>query len=65
MELPQYRVKERIMFQDLKHKIDAFSDEDPELLKTILKVAPQFLNNPRDLKRFMNVFRFQYFLLIV
>jgi hypothetical protein len=29
-----------------------------------LKAAPEFSINPREVKRFMNVFRFQYFILL-
>ena len=44
--------------------INDFSDEDPKMHDLILKYAPQFSSNPRDVKRFMNVFRFQYFILL-
>lgn len=64
LNLLQHRVKETKNVQDLKERINTFSDDDPQILKLILDIAPQFLSNPRDLKRFMNVFRFQYFLLL-
>jgi hypothetical protein len=48
---------------DLNKKIEKYSDEDPFIKKLILEAAPDFLGNPREIKRFMNVLRFQYFML--
>jgi hypothetical protein len=46
----------------LNEMIDAYSEEDPEIQKIMLKYAHYFSNSPRDLKRLMNVFRFYYFI---
>jgi hypothetical protein len=49
--------------KELNTTINSFSYEDPEIRRLILEAAPGFLGNPRDVKRFMNVFRFHFFLL--
>jgi hypothetical protein len=58
-----YEIKEGKNIDDLNKKINEFSEEDPYIARLILDAAPDFLGNPRELKRFMNVFRFQYFML--
>jgi hypothetical protein len=62
-KLLDYQIKEREKINRLDKKIDNFSDEDPYIRKLILQAAPEFLGNPREVKRFMNVFRFHYFML--
>ncbi|MFQ5614313.1 MAG: P-loop NTPase fold protein [Anaerolineae bacterium] len=42
--------------------IDSFSDTDSEIRGLVLKTAPEFSSNPRELKRFFNLFRFLFFL---
>jgi hypothetical protein len=49
--------------KELNTTINSFSYEDPEIRGLILDAAPGFLGNPREVKRFMNVFRFHFFLL--
>jgi hypothetical protein len=56
-------IEEEEKIEDVNKKINNFSDEDPYIHKLILEAAPEFLGNPREVKRFMNVFRFQYFML--
>jgi hypothetical protein len=51
-------------FQKLDEKIDDYSDTDPKIRELITGATSSFSNNPREMKRFMNVFRFQYFLLL-
>jgi KAP family P-loop domain/Pentapeptide repeats (8 copies)/Pentapeptide repeats (9 copies) len=62
-ELLKYEIQDRQDKQDLNRKINRFSFEDPEIRKIILDITPEFSGNPREVKRFMNVFRFSYFLL--
>jgi hypothetical protein len=62
-ELLKDQVEERMNVQNLNRKINSFSYEDPQIRKIILDIAPEFSGNPREVKRFMNVFRFHYFLL--
>jgi hypothetical protein len=50
--------------KSLDDKIDNYSDNDPKIRKLISEATSSFSNNPREMKRFMNVFRFQYFLLL-
>jgi hypothetical protein len=57
MEL-ENRIKASIDLQ-----IAGFSDQDPEIYEMIVKAAKGFCsNNPRELKRLLNVFRMQYFI---
>jgi NAD-dependent dihydropyrimidine dehydrogenase PreA subunit len=42
--------------------IRIFSDENEKIREMILNTAANFSHNPRELKRFINTFRFQYFL---
>jgi hypothetical protein len=62
--LLDYEDEERKNKQNLDRMINNFSEEDPQIRKLILDNAGEFSNNPRDLKRFINVFRFHYFLLL-
>jgi hypothetical protein len=48
--------------QKLDDSIDKYSDRDPNIRKMMSEAASSFSTNPRDLKRFMNAFRFYYFL---
>ena len=52
--------KEKI--EQLNQEIDRYSDEDPVIRKLIKEATSDFSDNPREMKRFMNAFRFQYFL---
>jgi predicted KAP-like P-loop ATPase len=62
-ELLEHEVKAKEDLTDLDKKLEKYSDEDPFIKKLILEAAPDFLGNPREIKRFMNVLRFQYFML--
>jgi hypothetical protein len=52
--------------ETVRHRLDAgireFDEENPELRRLIASAAVVFRGNPRELKRFINAFRFQYFL---
>jgi hypothetical protein len=50
--------------KELDKKLDDYSDLDKNIRELMRNTTSVFSNNPRDLKRFMNVFRFQYFLLL-
>jgi chemotaxis protein histidine kinase CheA len=56
--------KRTARIQKLDEKIDNYSDNDPKIRELITGATSSFSNNPREMKRFMNVFRFQYFLLL-
>ncbi|MGC9326542.1 MAG: translation initiation factor IF-2 N-terminal domain-containing protein [Candidatus Hinthialibacter sp.] len=49
--------KERLV---LDEGIGRFSDGESDVQNMILERAPQFSRNPREIKRFLNVFRFRY-----
>jgi hypothetical protein len=48
-------------FNRLEEGIESFYD-NPEIRKALDKATSYFPNNPRELKRFVNTFRFHYFL---
>jgi len=50
------------ILQDMSRNIKNFSDRDDGIRNLILTGGRQFSNNPREMKRFVNVFRFFYFL---
>jgi hypothetical protein len=54
--------KEVEIIQEMNRNINSFSDDGKTIKELILDGARQFSNNPRDVKRFVNVFRFYYFL---
>jgi hypothetical protein len=53
-------------WEDVRKKLDegieTFTDENPDIQDIAVKATAHFRGNPRDLKRFVNAFRFQYFL---
>ncbi|NYT02191.1 MAG: hypothetical protein GKC10_05485 [Methanosarcinales archaeon] len=51
-----------VVLENLDRGIKTFNDENEELCGLISKSAYEFSDNPRDIKRFINAFRFQYFL---
>ena len=50
------------IIHEMNRNIESFSDTEKRVQDLMVEVAKTFSNNPRDLKRFINVFRFQYFL---
>ncbi len=56
------KLKEKAVRSSMEEDAKRFSDKDPEIRNLILGAAPDFSNNPRDLKRFFNMFRFLWFL---
>ena len=52
----------REKIEKLNQEIDSYSDKDPVIRKLIKEATSDFSDNPREMKRFMNAFRFQYFL---
>jgi hypothetical protein len=55
-------LEQRASFNIMKRGIDSFSDQDSEIREIVLNTAPEFSSNPRELKRFFNMFRFLFFL---
>lgn len=51
-----------VVRQELDSGLESFNDNAPEIRRLITDAAAEFSRNPRDLKRFVNAFRFQYFL---
>lgn len=60
------RVKDQLEAQVIRRKLDEgiekFNDQNPEIREVIATATSYFRGNPRELKRFINAFRFQYFL---
>ncbi|HXX20195.1 MAG TPA: P-loop NTPase fold protein [Candidatus Acidoferrum sp.] len=54
--------EEVAVMQQMNQNIKAFSDEEAKIKKQLAAWAIRFSVNPRDIKRFINVFRFYYFL---
>jgi hypothetical protein len=48
--------------QDMNEDIKKFTDQQKDLSDTICHYAKLYFDNPRDAKRFVNLFRFYYFL---
>lgn len=53
---------QNVRFKKVDYGVASFSDKNSEILSLVKGVAPEFSRNPRDLKRFFNIFRFLYFL---
>ena len=59
----QEALKEDIeIIQQMSRNIGRFSDQEQPIRELIIKSTQQYSNNPRDVKRFVNLFRFYYFL---
>jgi len=60
------QVRDQIETQVVQHTLDEgiakFNDRNPEIVRVIETATTHFNNNPRELKRFVNAFRFNYFL---
>lgn len=56
------QLEARVVQRQLDEGIEKFNDQNPELQKVISAASLYFRGNPRELKRFINAFRFQYFL---
>jgi hypothetical protein len=50
------------IIQEMSRNISQFSDQETAIRTLILATAKEYSTNPRDLKRFVNLFRFYYFL---
>jgi hypothetical protein len=62
-KISQFHGKEEAIIRKTDEYIDTFRDDNPKIRELILVAAKDFSsNNPRELKRFMNIFRFQYFI---
>ncbi len=56
------QLEARVIERKLDEGIEKFNDQNPEIRRVIAAATNYFRGNPRELKRFINAFRFQYFL---
>ncbi|MCY1078632.1 KAP family P-loop NTPase fold protein [Archangium lansingense] len=60
------RFRDQLEAQFVRRKLDegikSFNDQSQEILLLLDTATPYFQGNPRELKRFINAFRFHYFL---
>lgn len=56
------QLEARVIERKLDEGIEKFNDRNPEIRRVIAAATDHFRGNPRELKRFINAFRFQYFL---
>lgn len=57
----QEKLETQVVRRVLDDGIDTFTDKNPEIQRVIGTATSYFCGNPRELKRFINVFRFHYF----
>jgi hypothetical protein len=58
-----FTVEEAQILDTMDKKIDTISDADEKFLTKVKDVASNFSNNPREIKRFINLLRFERFLM--
>lgn len=56
------QLEARVVERKLDEGIEKFTDDNPDIKRVIAAATSYFRGNPRELKRFINSFRFQYFL---
>jgi len=61
-KLDNYEESEKSVIKKTGSMINRFSDKDEEVRRQIIKAAILFTNNPREIKRFVNVLRYERFL---
>jgi hypothetical protein len=61
-EQKQELMKDVEIMQGMNENIQEFTDQDSTIRDTISEHAMRYFSNPRDTKRFVNLFRFYYFL---
>lgn len=54
------QLEDRFLLERLRANIATFSDDNPAIVTLVDLAADNFRGNPRELKRFINLFRFQY-----
>jgi hypothetical protein len=57
------RLESEVVRREIDARIGQFHDRNPDVGQVIEHAAAEFSRNPRELKRFVNAFRFHYFLL--
>jgi hypothetical protein len=62
-DLLRFTPEQTALLDEINKKINAISDMDEVFLEKVKKNASKFSNNPREIKRYMNLLRFQRFLL--
>jgi len=58
----QEQLEARVVQRKLDEGIETFTDKNPEIQRVISAAMGYFRGNPRELKRFVNSFRFHYFI---
>ncbi len=58
----QEQMEMQVIKNSLDRGIETFTDDNPEIKGIIATATSYFYGNPRELKRFVNVFRFNYFI---
>jgi hypothetical protein len=59
----KFTLEESQILDEMGKKIDTISDTDEKFLRYVRDVAYKFSNNPRGIKRFINLLRFERFLM--
>ena len=64
-KLVNQELDNKIRKENLDRDLTNYNEDDPKIRRLISMAASEFFSdNPREVKRFINVFRFQYFLLL-
>jgi hypothetical protein len=58
----QEQLEAHVVQRKLDEGIETFTDKNPEIQRVISVATSYFRGNPRELKRFINSFRFHYFI---
>jgi hypothetical protein len=53
---------QKIAIEKINETKETYSDQDPKVRTIILDASQEFPNNPREMKRFLNILRFYYFI---
>ena len=65
-EAQRDHLHDKLEAQLVQHKLDegikTFTDKNPEIQRVIAGATSHFRGNPREMKRFINSFRFNYFI---
>jgi hypothetical protein len=57
------RLTKELENHTIRQGVKGFSDDNPVVRRLVDEAVPYFRGNPRELKRFVTAFRFQYFLM--
>jgi hypothetical protein len=56
------RIEAQVVQRRLDEGLEKFNDRNPDIIRVIETATKYFSGNPREMKRFVNAFRFHYFL---